>query len=135
MDYEEMWKIIEDSSPADWTETHVADGICEMVYKGDLYLRFVDDINCNVEEDFHEDWANRHPNPHARKHDIRLYYGPSCVESIPVVCVDGGRACLPYPNQETREIPYRGYKAAQIGVQGNSRLDDYIDRSKLTVAR
>lgn len=135
MTYEEVWKIIEDSSPEDWTETCTGDGVCEIVYNKDINLRFIDDSGCNYIENFQEDWANRHPDKHAHKHDIRLYYCQSCLESIPVVSVDGGRASLPYPDPETKTIPYREYKAAQIGVQGNSRLDEYIERSGLTVSR
>ena len=31
MTYEEVWKIIEDSSPEDWTETCTGDCVCEIV--------------------------------------------------------------------------------------------------------
>jgi hypothetical protein len=134
MNYENAWKIIEESNCEDWIQTEVPIGVCETVYKGDLNLRFIDDTSCN-EQDFNEEWATRHPDPHAKKHDIKLCYGQSCFASIPVVSVDGGRACLPYPNLETDKISYRDYKVAQIAVLGNSQLDEYIKRSKLTVAK
>lgn len=133
MTYNEIWKIVETSEPDDWVETQTADGVVEIVYRNDLNVRFIDDYACEVEKDFQEPWANKHPNAQANKHEIRLYYASSCIESIPVVSVDGGRASLPLPEINTNEVPFRYYKAAKIGVQGNQRLDEYIERSKLVV--
>lgn len=133
MNYEKAWKIIEESNREDWIQNDV-DGVCETVYKEDLNLRFIDDTSYN-RGDFNEKWATRHPDPHATKHDIRLYYGQSCFASIPVVSVDGGRASIPYPDRKTCEISPRDYKIAQIAVMGNSQLDEYIKSSRLTVAK
>lgn len=134
MTIEEIWKMVENSNPEDWQENHAGDGRTEIVFKNDVNLRFVDDLDYEAMENFNEEWATKHPDSHASKHELQLYYGASLIENIPVVSVDGGRARLPYPDAATHtQIPFRYYKAAQIGSQGNNLIDDYVRRSGLKV--
>ena len=132
MTKDEMWKVIEESSPDDWTVTHVGDGVYHTVFNGDLSLCIIDDSDCQCEE-FNEDWAVSHPDSHAMRHELQIMYAGNCVASVPVVSVDGGRARIPMPNLANKEVSYREYKVARIGSQGNDRLDEYIKRSKLRV--
>lgn len=132
MTYEEVWRMVENSRPEDWIENHAADGVTEIVYKGDVRLRFIDDLSFEEMGHFNEPWATRHPNPNARRHALRLMYGSALVDTIPVVGVDGGRARLPYPNS-SGGISFRAYQAARIGSQGNTLIDEYIQRSGLRV--
>ena len=132
MTKDEMWKIIEESSPEDWTVTEVNNGVYHTVFNGDLSLCIVNDSDCNRRE-FSEDWVVSQPNHHAMRYDIQIMYAGNCVASIPVISVDGGNACIPMPDLKSKEFSYRKYKVALIGVHGNDRLDEYIGRCKLRV--
>lgn len=88
--------------------------------------------------DFKEEWANRHPDPHATGYWCDIYYGSTHISRNILVAVDGGRAMLPIPRQKgidgklTEVLPF-DYRVAQIfDTQGG--LDQYMARSKLTLA-
>ena len=132
MTKDEVWKIIEESSPEDWTVTEVNNGVYHTVFNDDLSLCIVDDSDFNRCE-CNEAWAVSHPDPHAMRYELQIMYAGNCVASVPVVSVDGIRACIPIPNSTSKEISYREYKVALIGSQGNERLDEYIKRCKLRV--
>ena len=134
MTLEEIWNRIDNSDPSEWESQETGDGVIETFLKGDVNLRFVNDIDYGKQDHFNEDWATHYPDSQAWKYDLRIYYNATCIAVIPVVCIDGGRATLPFPDHETREIPYRTYKAAKVGIPDNSRLDEYISRSHLSVA-
>ena len=110
------------------------------VNKGDVNLRLL--INYLEEgqqcSDFKEEWANRHPDPHATGYWCGIYYGSTHVSRNILVSVDGGRAMLPIPRQKgidgklTEVLPF-DYRIAQI-FDSMGTLDQYMMRSRLTLA-
>lgn len=92
--------------------------------------KFIDDgIQC---EDFTEDWANRHPDKKATGYWYELYYDGAFLDRFILVSVDGGRADIPPPNLQTKEISQFNYHVAKIHDTLNT-LDEYIKRSGLSV--
>jgi len=134
MKYDEIWKRIENSDPSEWVTQKTGDGVNETFLKDDVNLRFINDIDYGKQEHFKNDWTTCHLDPNAWKYNLRLYYNATCIAVIPVVCIDGCRATLPFPDFETKKIPYRTYKAAKVGIPDNTRLDEYIKMSGLSVA-
>ncbi len=110
------------------------------VYKNDVNLRLIieysdEGIQCR---NFKEEWANRHPDPHATGYWCKIYYGSSYISRSILVSVDGGRALLPVPMQKgideklSEVLPFN-YRIAQI-FDSMKSLDQYMFRSKLTIA-
>ncbi len=110
------------------------------VNKRDVNLRLVmnyldDGKQC---DDFKEEWANRHPAPHATGYWCDTYYGATHVARNILVSVDGGRAMLPLPRQRgidgqiTEVLPF-DYRVAQI-FDALGTLDQYMVRSGLSLA-
>jgi hypothetical protein len=110
------------------------------VHKDDVNLRLV--INHQEEgkqcEDFQEEWANRHPDPHATGYWCDTFYASTHVSRNILVSVDGGRAMLPIPRQmgiegkRSEVLPF-DYRVAQI-FDSIGTLDDYMYRSGLRIA-
>jgi hypothetical protein len=110
------------------------------VNKSDVNLRLA--INYLEEgqqcRDFKEEWANRHPDPHATGYWCDIYYGSTHVSRNILVSVDGGRAMLPIPRQKgidekLTEVLPSDYRVAQI-FDTLGTLDEYMARSRLTLA-
>ena len=109
--------------------------------KGLTQFRFCkDDVNIRIDctydgedvqnEDFKEDWANKHPNPKAVGYYFNLYYSATLLKRIILVSIDGGNALIPTPDSSGK-VRSLDYKIAQIFDTLNN-LDEYIDRSGLT---
>jgi hypothetical protein len=110
------------------------------VNKRDVNLRLV--VNYLDEgkqcDDFHEEWANRHPDRHATGYWCEIYYGATHVARTILVSVDGGRAMLPLPRQrgldeKITEVLPSDYRIAQI-FDSLGSLDEYMARSGLSLA-
>ena len=129
MTAQKIFDIMSSSSKEDWLnlEEHEL-----FVYKDDVHLR-IQKRHLEYPEKFEgEEWAINHPCPDAYRVYYDVYYGASLIMTKILVGVDGGRAILPMPRIRTTEIPIEDYRFAKI-VSGDS-LDEYITRSKLTVA-
>ena len=129
MTAQKIFDIMSSSLKEDWLnlEEHEL-----FVYKDDVHLR-IQKRHVDYSEKFEgEEWAINHPCPDAYRVYYDVYYGASLIMTKILVGVDGGRAILPMPRIRTTEIPIEDYRFAKI-VSGDS-LDEYITRSKLTVA-
>jgi len=80
---------------------------------------------------FHEEWATKHPDPHAYLYQYSLYYNSSLIKKYDLVSVDGGRATLPIPRAGTNIVPRKDYRFALI-INAHETLE-YIHRSGLIV--
>jgi hypothetical protein len=110
------------------------------VNKKDVNLRL--EVNYSEEgtqcRDFIEEWANRHPDPHATGYWCDIYYNCTHVFRTILVSVDGGRAQLPIPRQKgmggkySEVLPF-DYRVAQI-FDTLGTLDEYMTRSRLSLA-
>jgi hypothetical protein len=85
-------------------------------------------------DDFKDEWANRHPDPKAVGYWYDLYYDGNLIDRFILVAVDGARANIPPTNWQTGKIHMMEYKVAQIHDTLGT-LDEYILRSKLEVDR
>ena len=129
MTAQKIFDILSSSSKEEWLnlEEHEL-----FVYRDDVHLR-IQKRSIEYREKFEgEEWAVSHPCPDAYRVYYDVYYGASLIMTKILVDVDGGRAILPMPRIRTTEIPIEDYRFAKI-VSGDS-LDEYITRSKLTVA-
>jgi hypothetical protein len=104
------------SNPVDdWQITRQEMSGLTIVYKYDVALRIEHDDEADaLNENYVEDWANKHPDPMASSSRYRVYYGPSLVASVVLVCVDGGRASLPQPDLKTMEPNRFEFRIAEI---------------------
>jgi len=131
MTYDKLIETIRSSKPGDWIYND-EQGV--HTYRADLNIRIQrrrdDDLSGSG---FNEPWATCHPDPSARKMFFDIYYGSSLVDSFLLVAVDGYRADLPLPDPKTKKmISRRDYELARaVDVLGT--LDQYIQRSGLTV--
>lgn len=131
--------IISSDPRADW-EVIATNWVTTAVSKQDVNLRLIvsteeDGIQ---NEDFKEEWANRHPDPRARGYWCDIYYSSTHVMRSILVSVDGARAMLPIPRQagedgKVSEVLPFDYRLAQI-FDTLATLDEYMQRARLTVA-
>ena len=127
MTYDELMQTIRSTSAEEWIE-HDMQGV--HTFQGDLNIRIEHQRDRN-DGQFHEDWAQKHPDPSATKEHYSIFYGASLVHTFILVSVDGGRAYLPMPCAGTTVIPLEDYQLARIVDNGS--LTEYIGRSGLTV--
>lgn len=135
MTYEEILAFILTTDPKeDWHGASLQLA-SEYFLKEDPRLRFrakhTEDGVQN--ENFRDEWANRHPDPNAAGYWHELYYDGNFIDRFILVAVDGARASVPPPDIETKMIEPLNYRVAQIfDVLGT--LDEYIQRSGLQVS-
>ena len=79
-------------------------------------------------------WANAFANPDARVYWADLYYQSVPVKRFPLVFVDGGKAGLPMPVDETTEVEHLDYCVAQV-FDADRQLDTYMAQAGLTVRK
>ncbi len=134
MTHDELLKFVKDSNPrSDWKGIG-SDWVSEVFLLEDPRLRFrakyIDEGVQN--DDYQDEWANRHPDPKATGYWYDLFYDGNLIERFILVAVDGGRSKLPPPNWRTGKIEVMNYRVAQINdVLGS--VDEYIARSGLQV--
>ena len=131
MTSEEINGILSSTTSEDWL---VSEETGAFTYKQDALLRIQQrPIDYHGDKFVGEDWAtSKHPDSNAFKAIYDVYYGLSLITTKQLVNVDGGRATLPMPKIRTTVIPWRDYAFARIVA--SDRLDEYIERSGLTVA-
>ena len=134
MSHEELLDfILTTSHENDW-ETVNIEWTQDKFLKEDPRLRvrvLYTDEGC-VNNDFKEDWANKHPDPKASSYGHDILYDGNILKRVTLVSVDSGRATLPLPDRQTLELKSElDYKIASLFNQG-SELDEYIQRSGLT---
>lgn len=129
MNADEVTKILAQSTQEDWI---VDDETGSFTYKNDLDLHIkradYDDYNS-----FNEHWAVRHPDSNACSVEYTVSYGSSFVDRKTLVSVDGHRATLPMPVSATDlNVSSADVNFAKI-VDIGDRVDEYIQRSGLTI--
>jgi hypothetical protein len=131
MNADTVEEILATSQPDDWIYKPETS---DYTYKKDLNLRIkgVTDYS-NV---FSERWAVRHPDPKALRVTCSIFYRDSFVLDKYLVSVDGGRATLPMPKTPTElTVTHREYNFSRIIDQGMGRLDEYLERSGISIQR
>ncbi len=130
MTYEELKKIVKESSKHDWL---FSDERGIYTYKHDLNIWIKrKDINFDSDKFSGEEWATKHPDPTAYRETYEVYYGSSFIEDKLLVSVDGHRASLPLPKINTNKVKLEDYQFAQI-VDQLDTLDEYMKRASLEV--
>ena len=108
-----------------------------MEHKGQRAI-FKDDVNIRIEcdldkdllvQDFTEDWANKHSDPHAVSYSYNIFYGASLVAFVVLVSVDGCRALLPVPDRKTMVPDLLAFRIAEIFDIGT--FHEYMKRAGL----
>jgi len=133
---DELLRFVKCSDPRiDWKGITRGRGwVSEVFLREDRRLRFrakfIDDGIQN--DDYQDEWANRHPHSKAVGYWHELYYDGNLVGRFILVAVDGGRATLPPPDWKTGKIHMLEYRIAQIHDTLGT-LDEYITRSGLAV--
>lgn len=134
MSYDELILFIENTNPRNDWHTVYKTLIEESFLKEDPRLRITTRLNedgiCN--DDFVEDWANKHPDPKAKSYYYDISFDGNFIHRITLVTVDGARATLPIPERHTMQVKKLDYKIAQIFDQLNT-LEEYMKRSGLTI--
>jgi len=126
MKLNQIMEILKDLDQNDW---YVAKETI-IVYKDDVNLRINGIGQTNK---FEEAWAINHPDSNACMIEYEIFYGATFIESKTLIAVDGFRAYLPMPKINTSIIEREDYLFAKL-ITGNERLDEYIERSNLTVS-
>jgi hypothetical protein len=89
--------ILAASTRQDWE----ADGPRLWVHKGDTKLRIVDLTDDEGRLKLHEEWArNAAPGSVAQSVELSICHGSELLAKVPAVCVDSGRAFIPWPSEE-----------------------------------
>ena len=134
MTHDELLHFVKDSNPKEDWKGISNNWISEVFLKEDPRLRFRAKYTEEgiQNENYQDDWANKHPDPKATGYWYDLYYDGNIIDRFILVSIDGGRANLPPPDWQTGKIHKMEYKVAQINdVLG--MLDQYIERSNLEV--
>ncbi len=132
MTYDELIQFIQSTDPVnDW---HSIDRelVEERFLKEDPRLRIVTKIIDDGihNDDFREEWANRHPDPNAKSYYYNILFDGNFIHRLILVSVDGHRATLPIPNLQTMRVNSFDFKIAQIFDSLNT-LEDYMRRSQI----
>jgi hypothetical protein len=125
--------VMSTDAAQDWNHVRPEAGQETIVLKTDVRISFkIDYLKDDV---YREEWATNHPDP--TTHAISCFL---CFESVPLiefvlVQVDGRRATLPRPvTWDSRVVSPVDYQVARI-MEPRGRLDEYMERSGLTVAK
>ncbi|GKW32792.1 hypothetical protein PEC730217_15720 [Pectobacterium carotovorum subsp. carotovorum] len=125
MDFTQAENIINNINPNDWILNNEGK---PFVYKKDMNLTFTIE---HTNTPFNEAWATQHPNPNATQAKGYFLYSGNMIKEVWLASIDGGRAILPYPDAQTKSYISRSeYLMSQMF---NDRLDEYLQRSGLTV--
>ena len=132
----EILEVVQNSSPDDWDVNFSQDAEIAVFKKNPslrIETRHTDEFVHN--DDFHEKWANKFPDPHATSYYYHVYLGATRLKEFILVSVDGGRALLPLPKyaMDLSVEPLR-YKIALIFDQLGS-CDEYMKRAGLYLAK
>ena len=130
MQYADLMETIRNSDSTDWLYN---DPKRVYTYRHDVDIRVEVRDALEHQRSFTAEWANKHPDPSAYRQHYDIYYRASIVESFMLVGVDGARAFLPLPEPGTTTVPPNSYELARC-VDDQNTLDEYIERSGLTVA-
>lgn len=84
-------------------------------------------------EDFHEEWATKHPDKNAYLCNYYIYDGDTEIKRFSLVDVDGGRATLPLPKTNSNLIKRNDYFLSRLFNNRIETLHEYIIYSKLIV--
>ncbi|QGP84388.1 hypothetical protein [Leclercia adecarboxylata] len=125
MNHTQATHIINNIDPDDWILNN--DGN-PFVYKNDMNLTFKIVYS---DSSFNEQWATCHPDSNATQAKGYFSYAGNIIHEVFLASIDGGRALLPYPDMTTKSfITKSEYLMSQMF---NSRLDEYLQRSGLSV--
>ncbi len=126
----ELFQTIIESDPQDHWQRFEYKNAERAIFKGDVNLRIECGIDSDViNDDFKEEWANKHPDKHAESYSHNIYYGASLVTYVILVSVDGGRARLPLPDTTTMTPDILAYRVAEIFDTGS--FHEYMGRAGL----
>lgn len=129
MKLDDVKKILATSDQSDWI---VDDESGSFTFKDDLNLH-IERADYDTYRSFDEPWATSHPDPSAKAVEYTVKYGSSFVEKHTLVSVDGHRATLPMP----KSINDLTVKASEVNfakiVDVGDSVDEYLNRSKLSV--
>ncbi|WP_425641431.1 hypothetical protein ACPUEK_15970 [Marinomonas gallaica] len=130
----EILEFIPKTNPDDHWNGISRSWTSERFLKEDPRLRFrakfVDDGIQN--EDYKDEWANKHPNPSAIGYWYELYYDGAYLDRFILVDIDGNKASIPPPCYKTGKIKKLDYHVAKI-FDSRETVDEYIRRSGLEV--
>ncbi|MFN3168822.1 MAG: hypothetical protein ACE37H_17350 [Phycisphaeraceae bacterium] len=130
MTYDEVIDLVRNNEADQWVYN---DAKGSHLLRSDVNLRIIKrDTDDEPMRHFHEEWANKHPDPNAHRVYYDIYYGSSFIDDFMLVSVDGFRAELPVPDPQSTVIPRDKYLIARA-VDDQGTLDEYIARSGLTV--
>ena len=117
------------SVPEDWE----ADKFREhFIYKYNIQLT-IHELE-ETKREFHEPWAERHPDSRAFYYEYAIKYNNQTIKTIPLVAVDGYRAWLPLPNIKTGKIQEKYMRFANIINPVPEGINyEYVYRSKLEI--
>jgi hypothetical protein len=89
--------ILAASTRQDWE----ADGPCLWVRKGDTKLRIVDLTDDEGRVEIDKEWArNAGVGSVAVRVELSICHGSELLVKVPMVCVDSGRAFIPWPHED-----------------------------------
>ena len=135
MTFEELISFVPTTDPRNDWHGITKNWSSEYFLKEDPRLRYraklIDDGVQN--ENFVEEWANRHPDSKATGYWYDLIYDGAFIDRNILVSVDGGRASIPPPRAGTSVISRTDYHFAMVHDTLGT-LDEYIGRSGLEVA-
>lgn len=133
MNYTEFWSLIQDNAyKKAWLHSDDR-GIWTLRGNLDITIRLQRPKGEQNFKQCKEPWATKLADSNADIYEYEVYCGASFIESFYLVAVDGGRACVPFPDLKTMQARRQDYVFAQC-VDFQDRLEDYMERCGITVA-
>jgi hypothetical protein len=130
---EHVLGVVLSSEPEDF---RYDDNTGVIFHKSDVSLRIVFERGKESNEEFHEPWVLKFPNPRGTRQPVYIYYGQTRIMQVPCVYVDGGRHVIPYPRSanDLTLTPFR-YHIGRIlnnHIRGHD-FDFALERAGITV--
>jgi hypothetical protein len=131
MPYQEILKLVISSNASDWK--HIAyKGNAEYFLMADPRLRFI-----KGEPHQHMlgvEWTGTHPDSSPSESIYYdLFYCCCVIERSIIMCVDGGKGCVPLPDDpQKREVSSFAHRLAQI-IDHTGTADNYMERCQLVI--
>ena len=136
MNFNEIMQLVANSDRDEWRGIDSDDGE-ERFFLRDPKLRIIhlSGEKGTQNHDFKADWANQFISPEAKGIWFDISYDGSLLKRVLLVCIDGYRARVPCPLNESTSIEGLSYKVGLISAYHVDLYLEYLEKLKFEIEK